>query len=232
MRNDRIAEKPSSRSANTYSAVRTPSTSPRVTRAYAGQETTSAASTALTRLAPSAAATTIARMTMGNAMTRSVSRITVSSSQRPKNPAASPRMPPTTTESPTSKQRQRHRHLGACQDPGEHVAAQLVGAEPMGAARRLQPGEVLGQGAVRPQDRTEDGDEDPERGHRRTRDAQRGAPSLRDPPPEPGAQTTRTHRVRGDRGAHRASAGRHASAALIRPSLAGRSRRRAGRRSG
>ena len=102
VRNDRSAEKPSNRSANTYSAVRTPSTSPRVTRAYAGQETTSAASTALTRLAPSAAATTIARMTMGNAMTRSVSRITVSSSQRPKNPAASPRMPPTTTESPTS----------------------------------------------------------------------------------------------------------------------------------
>ena len=45
---------------------------------------------------------------------------------------------------PDEQQRQRHRHLGACQDSSEHVAAQLIGTEPVGAARRLQPGEVLG----------------------------------------------------------------------------------------
>src|SRR4051812_18649276 len=44
----------------------------------------------------------MARMTTGNAITRSVSRITVSPTQRPKYPAASPSSPPTTSDSPTS----------------------------------------------------------------------------------------------------------------------------------
>ena len=63
-------------------------------RAYAGHDTTRAASTALNSDAPRAAATTIARMTVGNAITRSVMRMSVSSTQRPKNPATAPETAP------------------------------------------------------------------------------------------------------------------------------------------
>ena len=62
----------------------------RVTREYCGQETTIAAITALNSDGPREAATTIARMTVGNAMKRSVMRISVSSTQPPKYPATAP----------------------------------------------------------------------------------------------------------------------------------------------
>ena len=55
---------------------------PRVRRAYGGHDTISAASTAFRSDAPSAAAMTIARMTVGNAITRSVTRMTTSSTRR------------------------------------------------------------------------------------------------------------------------------------------------------
>ena len=60
------------------------------------------ARTALRRLAPSDAATAIARITVGNANTKSAMRITVSSTQRPKKPAQAPRRLPMTTDKTTS----------------------------------------------------------------------------------------------------------------------------------
>jgi hypothetical protein len=101
-RRDRQAEKPNNRPLSTNSRFRRPMTRPRVTRAYDGQDTTRTASTAFCRLAPSAAATTIARMTVGKANTRSAIRITVSSTHRPKNPAQAPSTPPTSSDMATS----------------------------------------------------------------------------------------------------------------------------------
>ena len=56
----------------------------RVTRAYCGHETTNAAMTALNSDGPRDAATTMARMTVGNAITRSVMRMSTSSTHLPK----------------------------------------------------------------------------------------------------------------------------------------------------
>ncbi len=102
IRSDRQAEKPSNCPLSTNSRERIPMTRPRVTRAYEGQATTSTASTAFCRLAPRAAATTIARMTVGKAKTRSATRMTVSSTHRPKNPAQAPSIPPTSRDRATS----------------------------------------------------------------------------------------------------------------------------------
>ena len=62
---------PSSRADWTYSESPTERTSPRTTRAYDGQATTTIASAAFASPRPSTAATTIARMIAGNAKTRS-----------------------------------------------------------------------------------------------------------------------------------------------------------------
>ena len=74
---------PSSRLDATYSLLRRVSTRLRVTRAYAGHETTMIASTALRRLGPSAATTAIDRMIAGKAKKRSTTRMSTSSTLPP-----------------------------------------------------------------------------------------------------------------------------------------------------
>ena len=75
----RRAGAPSNRADCTNSESPTDSTSPRTTRAYDGQATTTIASAAFRSPRPSTAATTIARMIGGKAKTRSTARINVPS---------------------------------------------------------------------------------------------------------------------------------------------------------
>jgi hypothetical protein len=77
-------DEPSSRDAWTNSESPSESTSPRTTRAYAGQATITMASTAFRMFGPSDAVTTIARMIAGKAKTRSVLRMTTGSTQERK----------------------------------------------------------------------------------------------------------------------------------------------------
>src|SRR5205085_11574649 len=77
------AEEPRSRADWTYSASATESTSPRTTRAYEGQATTTIASAAFCKPRPRTAATTIASTIGGNAKTRSAARM--------KKPSTTPR---------------------------------------------------------------------------------------------------------------------------------------------
>jgi hypothetical protein len=57
--------------------------------------------------------------------------------------------------------RQRQRDPGAVQDPGEHVPAELVGAEPVCRRRRGQDAELLRQRVLRRDERCEDRDHGP-----------------------------------------------------------------------
>ena len=63
-------------------------------------------------------------------------------------------------------QREQERYPGAACDPGEHVASELVGAHRMGRRRRRQRIEqVLSVGALAPDDRGEDREQDEESEH-------------------------------------------------------------------
>src|SRR5213078_1544787 len=75
------------------------------------------------KLGPSAATTPSARMKLGNAESMSISRITISSTTRPRKPAIAPKAQPTAS---------------AVDRPGEDVEADRVCAERMLERRRAQ----------------------------------------------------------------------------------------------
>ncbi len=139
--------------------------------------------------APSAAVITMARMTVGKASIRSVKRMTTPSTRPPKKPDTVPTKCAQHDREKHRGEADRDRNPGAIDDPAQDVAAERVGAEPVGRRRRLEPvRDVLLEGAVGSDQRGTYRHRQPDADTRQRRHRQaREARPLDHPPPQQGA---------------------------------------------
>lgn len=112
---DAGAPEPSACAACTYSEVRSPNTTARVMRTYAGICVIEMAMSAFVRLGPSVATMAIASKMPGKASRMSTSQTTTVSSQPPTYPARSPKSTPMTAAMPTAMSPTRKLMRPPCQ---------------------------------------------------------------------------------------------------------------------
>ena len=129
----RSEDTPLTRAASTYSRVRSDCAWPRKIR-YTGALSSTPSTVMIAQGCTPTAPTKASRMTMdGSASSSSANRLKPCSTQRPCS-AASQRQRDADAEGDDDReQRRAHRDPAARRDAGQHVAAELVGAEPVAA---------------------------------------------------------------------------------------------------
>ena len=134
----RSEDTPFTRAASTYSRVRTDCAWPRKIR-YTGALSSTPSTVMIAHGCTPTAPTNASRMTMdGSASSSSANRLNPRSTQRPCSAAASASGMPMPNATTTREQRRADRDPAARRDAGQHVAAELVGAEPVAAGRAGQ----------------------------------------------------------------------------------------------